>query len=65
MSRGPQRFKQADVTKAVKGAIAAGVQVAGVEVDACGRIRVIVGNPAGAPNGHANEWDSVYEPTST
>jgi hypothetical protein len=65
MSRGRCKFTQADVTKAVKGAIAADVQVAGVEVDAGGRIRIIVGKPANVPNGHANEWDIVYEPTFT
>jgi hypothetical protein len=65
MSRGPLRFKQADVTRAVRAATAAGVEVREVVVGTDGAIRIIVGGPASAPNGHANEWDSVYEPTST
>jgi hypothetical protein len=64
MSRGRHRFRQSDVSKAVRGAIAAGLEVAGVEVDGDGRIRVIVGSPPTAPDRHANEWDSVYEPPS-
>jgi hypothetical protein len=64
MSRGPLRFKQADVTRAVRAVTAAGVEVREVMVDASGAIRVIVGKPTAVPDG-INEWDAVYEPTST
>jgi hypothetical protein len=47
MSRGPLRFKQSDVTRAVKGAIAAGLDVVRIEIDHAGRI-VILTAGAGA-----------------
>jgi hypothetical protein len=59
MARGPCAFKQSDVTKAVKAVVAAGVNVARVEVDKDGRIVVIAGKPAhdGAGASDRNEWD--------
>jgi hypothetical protein len=63
MARAPSKFRQGDVTRAVKGAIAAGVEVREVLVDTDGRIRVIAGRgPVIAINGRAeetNEWDAV------
>jgi hypothetical protein len=61
MSRGPQTFKQTDVTKAIRAAVAAGLPVARFEIDRDGKIIVIAGRPeqgqdAGA---EANEWDAV------
>ena len=38
-------FKQIDVTRALKGAKAAGMDVAKVEIDKDGRIVVIIGEP--------------------
>jgi hypothetical protein len=38
MARTPPTFKPADVTKAVKGAIAAGLDIARVEIDGSGKI---------------------------
>jgi hypothetical protein len=64
MARAPSKFRQGDVTRAVKGAIAAGVQVREVLVDTDGRIRVIAGKSGIVPIG-TNEWDDVYEPTPT
>jgi hypothetical protein len=60
MSRGPQQFRQTDVTKAIKAAVAAGLSVARVEVER-GRIIVIAGRPEqGQHSGTAvNEWDTV------
>jgi hypothetical protein len=64
MARVPSKFRQGDVTRVVKGAVAAGVEVREVMVDTDGRIRVFAGKPAisGMPK---NEWDAVYEPTPT
>ncbi|MGY2986491.1 hypothetical protein ACVI1K_003838 [Bradyrhizobium sp. USDA 4508] len=45
MSRGPQTFRQADVTKALKGAVAAGIDVRRVEIDRDGKIVVVAGGP--------------------
>jgi hypothetical protein len=60
MSRGPRTFKQTDVTRAVRAVVAAGVEVARVEVDKSGRIVVIAGKPG--PNEASqggNEWDRL------
>ena len=45
MARGPCTFKQGDVTRMVKGVVAAGVDVMRVEVDTDGRIVVFAGKP--------------------
>jgi len=61
MSRGPQRFRERDVTRAVKAVVKAGVEVARVEIDTEGRIVVVAGKPA---DGHApNEWDEALGTT--
>lgn len=44
MSRPPNAFKQSDVTRAVKGVMAAGMNVKGVEIGKDGKIIVSVGN---------------------
>ncbi|HKD25937.1 MAG TPA: hypothetical protein VKC66_08445 [Xanthobacteraceae bacterium] len=65
MARAPSKFRQGDITRAVKGAIAAGVEVREILVDTDGKIRVIARKPDDPARGHleeANEWDSVYEP---
>ncbi len=63
MARRPSTFKQGDVTRAVKGVVAAGVDVMRVEVDTDGRIKVIAGKPEIGPSGskveEANEWDRI------
>jgi hypothetical protein len=47
MSRGAHSFKQGDVTKALKGAVNAGLAVKRFEIDRDGRIVVIAGRPDG------------------
>ena len=57
MARGALTFRQTDVTRAVKAVVAAGVEVARVEVDREGRI-IVVARPAGEPgNPDRNPWD--------
>jgi hypothetical protein len=51
MSRGPLRFKQADVTRAVRAVTAAGVEIREVVIDSTGAIRLIAGKPANSPTG--------------
>ena len=48
MSRGPLPFRQTDVSRAVRGAVAAGLTVQRVEVDKAGKIVVVVGEPGKA-----------------
>jgi hypothetical protein len=43
MSRGPHHFRQGDVTRALKGAAAAGIDVCRVEIDRDGKIIVVAG----------------------
>jgi hypothetical protein len=47
MARTPSTFKQGDVTRAVKGAIAAGLDIARVEIDRHGKIviQLVNGRP--------------------
>jgi hypothetical protein len=59
MSRSPHTFKQRDLTRAIKGAQAAGVDVRGVIVDKNGQIVVLFGKPAETADRETNEWDSV------
>jgi hypothetical protein len=58
MARAPSIFRQADVTRAVRAAIAAGVDIARIEIARDGRIVIIAGNsePEGDQR-EANEWD--------
>ncbi len=61
MSRGPCTFRQRDLTAAVKAAVAAGLEVARVEVDKDGKIVVIAGKPESnqAVNRGGGEWDGA------
>jgi hypothetical protein len=52
MGRSPLRFKQTDVTRAVRAVVAAGVEVREVMVDANGAIRVITGKVEAPPAGN-------------
>lgn len=58
MANRPATFKQVDVTRAVKGAVAAGLAVGGFKIDP--RTGEIVVWCAGAGNAlRVNEWDEV------
>jgi hypothetical protein len=61
MSRGPQTFRQRDVTAALKAARAAGCEVARIEVSKDGRIIVILANgkEGNQPSNCAHEWDDL------
>ena len=58
MPRAPSAFKQRDLTKAVKAVVAAGVDIARVEIDNTGRIVIIALTDGGKPVA-VNEWDTV------
>jgi hypothetical protein len=55
MARLPSKITQGDITRAVKGVVAAGVAVMRVEVDINGRIIVIAGKPPNAAVGDTPE----------
>jgi hypothetical protein len=67
MSRGLLTFRQQDVTRAVKAVVAAGVEVARVEVGKDGKIVIVVGKPVCESSGaglhgngnRGNPWDEV------
>jgi hypothetical protein len=61
MSRGPQTFRQRDVTRAIKAVVAAGVDVLRVEVDKDGRIIVVAaqGNQNDRMRDGGSEWDAL------
>ena len=65
MSRGPLPFRQTDVARAIKGAVAGGLTVQRVEVDKAGKIIVVVGEAgkdvAASEN---NEWDKKLAQSS-
>jgi hypothetical protein len=48
MSRGPNSFRQRDLTRAIRGAQAAGVEVARVEIEKDERIILVLGKPTEA-----------------
>jgi hypothetical protein len=58
MPRAPSAFKQRDLTKAVKAVVAAGVDIARVEIDNTGKIVIIALTDGGKP-ATVNEWDTV------
>jgi hypothetical protein len=69
MGRGAAKFRQREVTRAVKALLAAGVEVARVEIGTDGRIVVIAGSPqtqpAAEPAPGKNEWDEKYGTASS
>ena len=64
MPRAPSTFRQQDVTRALRAAAAAGLQVTGFKVDPQGKIEVVVRNSEAqdsATTGDINQnpWDQV------
>jgi hypothetical protein len=58
MSRGPQAFKQRDITRAMKAAKAAGFTTFRVEVTKDGTLVVVVAETDG-PTVEINSWEKV------
>jgi hypothetical protein len=54
MSRAPSTFRQQDVTRALRAAAAAGVDIARIEIDKAGKITIIAASGAAEP---ANDLD--------
>jgi hypothetical protein len=58
-AKGYRYGAQGDVTWGVKAVVAAGVEVAHVEVDKQGRITVAAGKPPSHEARGVNEWDRI------
>ena len=59
MTRRPCTFRQADVTRALKGAVAAGVEVKSIEIDQSGKIVMITSRAAEPAKQDESDWDEV------
>jgi hypothetical protein len=63
MSKGRQAFRRNDLTRAIKGAIAAGVEVARAEVEPdTGKIVIVFGKSVAsstADSGEIGGWDHI------
>jgi hypothetical protein len=60
MARGPVTFRQSDLVRAIKGAKAAGLEVAKVEIDRAGKIVIATERCATSfPEEFENPWDEV------
>jgi hypothetical protein len=57
MARAPSIFRQSDITRAIRGALAAGVENVRVEIAKDGRLVVIITTIAPAQTKSENEWD--------
>jgi hypothetical protein len=59
-TRGRCTFRQKDVTRALRGTVAAGVEVQRIEIDTDGKIIVVTGKPKEQiDEGSGNEWDNI------
>ncbi len=58
MANRPATFREADVTRAIRGALKAGLKVTGVEIDAAGRIVVFSGDAATEASAR-DSWSDV------
>ena len=64
MSKGRQAFRRNDLTRAIKGAVAAGVEIAKAEIEPdTGKIVIVFGksvaSPSTADNGEPGGWDHI------
>ena len=57
MGKSRSSFKQGDVTRAMRAALAAGQSVKRIEIDKDGRIVVVIGKPDADKDSPVNEWD--------
>jgi hypothetical protein len=63
MSRSPSAFKKTDVTRATRAVLAAGLDVARVEIGTDGLITVVLRKPDCIGSDDLNPWDEVAHAT--
>lgn len=59
MSSRPSHFRQADLTRALKAAAAAGLKIARAEIDPTGKIALITSDGEADCDQRRNAWDEV------
>lgn len=60
MSKGKHAFKINDLKRAIKGAVAAGVEISRAEIEPqTGKIVLILGKSVASDMGATNEWDGA------
>jgi hypothetical protein len=65
MSRTPSTFRQADVTRVVKAARAAAVDVARIEIAKDGRIVIVTGKAPAQDSTPLDNWMAKHGPRET
>jgi hypothetical protein len=55
--RGPSRFTQADVARAIRAAKKENVEIGAIRIEPDGTILIVPGSPKIVANLEANEWD--------
>jgi hypothetical protein len=61
MPRAPCLFRESDMRRAIKAAVAAGLEIARVEIAKDGAIVVVPGKPCPGTGGGLNPWDEVLD----
>jgi hypothetical protein len=59
MSRGPQRFRESEMRRAIKAARSAGIEIARIEVGPDGRVSLVPGKVDEVNDDGFNPWDKV------
>jgi hypothetical protein len=59
MSRGRQTFRRNDLTRAIKAALAAGVDIARAEIEPTGKIVIVIAKSGASSTETVNEWDGA------
>lgn len=57
-TRGPSRFTQADVSRAVRAVKKEKIQIAAVRIEPDGTILIVPGTPDAVPSSEPNPWDA-------
>jgi hypothetical protein len=58
---GPVRFREREVSRAIRGAVKAGLAVEKIEVSADGRISFLTSHAKQEAAPKINEWDEIFD----